>query len=115
MSAVARNILGSLPGLTLVEMRNADRCCGFGGVMRLTHSALSNSIAGDKVRNIMLTGASIVATGCPGCRMQIADALGRAGSDAVAVHTVQLLEEALTNAEFGMRNAECETAGSGVK
>jgi glycolate oxidase iron-sulfur subunit len=112
LSRTARNILGVLPGLTFVEMRNADQCCGFVGVMRITHPSLSNSIAGEKIRNIAMSGASTVATGCPGCRMQIGEALRRAGSDVTAVHTVQLLEEALSNVEREARSMEFQMTGS---
>jgi glycolate oxidase iron-sulfur subunit len=80
-------------------MKNADRCCGFGGVMRITHRALSDGIAGDKVKNIIDSGASTVATGCPGCRMQLADALRRAGSEREVVHTVQIIAAALRDQE----------------
>ncbi len=99
LSGTARDILRAVPGLALEEMRNADRCCGFGGVMRLTHHRLSNGIAGEKAGNIMATKASAVVTGCPGCRMQIANALNQAGSRIEVLHTVQILEEALLNAE----------------
>ena len=95
LSGAARDVLRSLPGLVLVEMKNADRCCGFGGVMRITHGELSNAIAADKAAMIMQTGASAVVTGCPGCRMQITEALRRAGSPIDVVHTVQIVEEAL--------------------
>jgi glycolate oxidase iron-sulfur subunit len=99
LSGTARAVLRSVPGLTLVEMKNADRCCGFGGVMRITHRDLSNAIGWDKAATIIATGASAVVTGCPSCRMQITEALRRAGSDISVVHTVQILEEALVSAE----------------
>jgi glycolate oxidase iron-sulfur subunit len=99
LSGTARAVLGSVPGLELVEMKNADRCCGFGGVMRIMHGDLSNAIGGDKAAMIIATGASMVVTGCPSCRMQITEALRRAGSDIDVVHTVQILEEALVSAE----------------
>jgi glycolate oxidase iron-sulfur subunit len=99
LSRTIRDLLQAIPGLTLVEMKEPDRCCGFGGVMRITHRELSDGIADDKVTNIISTRAAVVATGCPGCRMQIADALRRHGSDCEAIHTVQLLEEALVDAE----------------
>ena len=99
LSGTARSILRSLPALVLVEMHNADRCCGFGGVMRIAHWKLSDGIAEEKARNIIATNASAVVTGCPGCRMQIANALKLAGSDAEVLHTVQMVEEALVNAE----------------
>ena len=99
LSKAVRDLLQRVPGVTLLEMQNADRCCGFGGVMRLTHRGLSNGIAEEKVKNIIATGASTVATGCPGCRMQISDALRRAESAVTVLHPVQMLEEALGNAE----------------
>jgi len=111
LSRTVRDLLSAIPGLTLVEMKDADRCCGFGGVMRITHPGLSDGIANAKVKNIRVSTASVVATGCPGCRMQIADALRRQGSDIDVVHPVQLLEQAMTNEDCGMRNAEFEFAG----
>ena len=108
LSRAVRYLLQSIPGLTLVEMKDPDRCCGFGGVMRITHRELSDGIADDKRKNIVASGAVLVATGCPGCRMQIADALKRQGSEIEVLHPVQLLQEAL-------RSAELETAGAKVK
>jgi len=99
LSRTVRDLLQTIPGLTLVEMRDPDRCCGFGGVMRITHRELSDGIAVDKVNNIIATRAAVVATGCPGCCMQIADALRRHGSEIGVVHPVQLLEEALPIAD----------------
>ncbi len=99
LSNTVRDVLRRVPGITLLEMQNADRCCGFGGMMRLTHRGFSDGIAEEKVKSIIATSASTVATGCPGCRMQITDALQRAGSDVDVLHPVQILEEALTSDE----------------
>lgn len=95
LSETVRRILRSIPGLMLVEMENPDRCCGFGGVMRVTHRGLSAGMGRDKARDILSTGASVVATGCPGCRMQITDSLKREGSGVPVLHPVQILEKAL--------------------
>jgi glycolate oxidase iron-sulfur subunit len=100
LSRTVRDLLRAIPGLALAEMRDPDRCCGFGGVMRITHRELSDGIAVDKVNNIIATRAAVVATGCPGCCMQVADALRRQGSEITVVHPVQLLEEALANADW---------------
>ncbi len=99
LSEMVRSLLRRVPGITLLEMSNADRCCGFGGVMRVTHRAFSDGIAEEKVKSIIATGASVVATGCPGCRMQIANALRRAETDVAVLHPVQVLEEALESDE----------------
>jgi glycolate oxidase iron-sulfur subunit len=99
LSRTVRDLLQTIPGLTLVEMKDPDRCCGFGGVMRITHRDLSDGIVADKVTNIIATRAAVIATGCPGCCMQIADALKRRGSEIEVAHPVQLLEEALSIAD----------------
>jgi len=113
LSRTVRDLLQAIPGITLVEMKDPERCCGFGGVMRITHRALSDSIAVDKVNNIIATRAAVVATGCPGCCMQIADALRRHGSDIGVVHPVQLLEEAFTSAELESTGSRVKGPGSG--
>jgi glycolate oxidase iron-sulfur subunit len=99
LSKTTRDLLEAIPGITLLEMQDPDRCCGFGGVMRVTHRGLSDGIAEEKAKNIIATKASLVATGCPGCRMQITDVLRRAGSEVEVLHPVQILEEALEGAE----------------
>jgi len=102
----ARDILRAIPGISLVEMRDADRCCGFGGLMRLSHRGLSDGIAAVKAANIVLTSADIVATGCPGCMMQISEALRRKDSDVQVLHTVQVLEQAMRPVDCELRDAE---------
>jgi glycolate oxidase iron-sulfur subunit len=112
LTQTARDVLRSIPGIELVEMKEPGQCCGFGGVMRVTHPSLSGTIGEKKAQDIAATQASLVVTGCPGCRMQIADALLHKGAEADVVHTVQLLEIALRNAECGMLSTEEEIAGS---
>ncbi len=95
LSKTAREVIRAIPGVTLIEMKDADQCCGFGGVMRVTHRSASDAIADVKAENIVATKADAVVTGCPSCHMQIADALRRKGSAIEALHTLQLLQEAL--------------------
>ena len=95
LSGLARHVLRSVPGVELLEMKHADQCCGFGGVMRITHHGISEGIGQRKARDIIATGAAAAVTGCPGCSMQIADALRRAGADIEVFHTVQVIEASL--------------------
>jgi glycolate oxidase iron-sulfur subunit len=95
LAKTAREVIRAIPGVTLREMKDADQCCGFGGVMRVTHRRDSDAIADRKAGNIIATRAEAVVTGCPSCRMQIADALRRAESGIESLHTLQLLQEAL--------------------
>jgi glycolate oxidase iron-sulfur subunit len=101
LAKTVRSVLRAVPGTDLVEMEEPGRCCGFGGVMRATHPALSKAIGAAKAEEIGRTGAQVVATGCPGCRMQISDALRAAGSGAAVVHTVQVIAAALRAAGHG--------------
>lgn len=103
LSKTSREVLKAVPGIELVEMERPDRCCGFGGVMRLSHPSLSGAIGGAKANDIVGTRTEIVVTGCPGCRMQIADSLRRAGSEIQVVHTVQVIAQALEAPDTGTR------------
>ena len=106
LAKTGREVLLAVPGIELVEMKNPDRCCGFGGVMRVSHSSLSSAIGEAKAKDIAGTHADVVIAGCPGCRMQIADSLRRVGSEVVVMHTVQVIEAALRNAECGVRKGK---------
>lgn len=99
LGGTARGVLRGLPGLSLLELREPERCCGFGGVMRATHPLLAQRIGKAKAQDIIASGAAVVATGCPGCMLQIADSLRRAGSDIEVLHTVQVVERALASRE----------------
>ena len=102
LEKTARSVLGSLPGVELVEAAHPGKCCGFGGVMRINHHRLSNAIGDARAKDFINTAAPIVVTGCPGCRMQLAESLKRAGSQAVVVHTMQVIPEALRISDCGM-------------
>jgi glycolate oxidase iron-sulfur subunit len=109
LSKTSREVLMAVPGIELVEMKNPDRCCGFGGVMRVSHPSLSSAIGEAKAKDIASTPAEVVVTGCPGCRMQIADSLRRVGSQTEVVHTVQVIDAALR----GYGHGDAVTRGHG--
>jgi len=83
------------PGLELVEMEGADRCCGLGGTFNVYHYGSSMEINDLKSEAIIATGADAVATGCPGCMMQLDDGLKQHGSTVEVVHTMELLARQL--------------------
>lgn len=106
VSESPRKILRTVPGLEFSEMKEADRCCGFGGIFSLKHYDLSMKVAEVKVRRIEENGAGRVATGCPGCSLHLTDALNQSGRGKVEVrHTVQLLAESISAGEVMERNA----------
>ena len=82
-------------GCDLVEMFEADMCCGMGGSYSLKLPEISAPILERKLKNIRDTGASLVAMDCPGCVMQIKGGLDKEGSAVNVKHTVELLAENL--------------------
>jgi glycolate oxidase iron-sulfur subunit len=94
ISAQPVQLLRAIPGLELVPLTDADQCCGAAGIYNLVEPETSDAVLGPKIRNIAATGAAFVATGNPGCLMQIGAGLRRAGVRAHAVHPVELLDEA---------------------
>ncbi|HLB24874.1 MAG TPA: (Fe-S)-binding protein, partial [Nitrospirota bacterium] len=90
-----RELIKAAAGGGLVEMEEAARCCGFGGSFSFLDYELSGKIADRKVRNILATQASAVATACPGCMMHLRDALAQSGGKIEALHTVQVIEKAI--------------------
>jgi glycolate oxidase iron-sulfur subunit len=93
-----RQLLNLIPGLELVEMKEADLCCGGAGSYNLTHYETSMKILDRKMTNIAATGADLIATGCPGCQMQLRLGVKRKGLGARVVHPIELLDQAYQNA-----------------
>lgn len=90
-----RELLQGTPGVELTEMEDADRCCGLGGTFNVYHYGSSMTINEAKSRAIVKTAAQAVATGCPGCMMQLSDGLKQHGSSVEVLHTLQLLARKL--------------------
>jgi len=89
--AQPKTILNNTAGVQFVPMQDANVCCGCGGLFSVHHYDISSEIATDKAKNILATGADIVATGCPACVMQIADGLAHIGRNIPVVHTIELI------------------------
>jgi len=80
-----------IPGIRLVEMKEPDWCCGSAGIYNLTHPDIADEALAWKVRNIVESGAQVVASANPGCILQIAMGLQRGGHDIPVVHVMDLL------------------------
>ncbi len=89
-----RDILRAIPGLTLVELRDAQVCCGSAGVYSITQPEASEALLRDKVTLLLATRADIVATANPGCDLQLQRGLKEAGSGMRVAAPVSLLAEA---------------------
>ncbi len=80
-------------GYNLVEMAEADTCCGFGGSYSLSYPGISRDILERKLKNLESTGATLVSTDCPGCILQLRGGLDKKGSRIEVRHTAELLAE----------------------
>jgi glycolate oxidase iron-sulfur subunit len=89
-----RELLRGIDGLIYVEMEEADWCCGSAGTQLITHYKTSRKVMDRKIGNLKTTGAQIVATGCPGCQMQLHAGVRAHKLDVRVVHPVTLLAEA---------------------
>lgn len=86
------DVLASIPGVSLSTLPNADQCCGSAGIYNLIEPALSLAVLAPKLAEIERSGATLVATGNPGCLMHIGAGLRQRGSAVRGVHPVELLD-----------------------
>lgn len=89
------DLLRAVPGIRLVPLPDADRCCGSAGIYNLLQPVMADELLRQKVEAIRATGAGTVATGNPGCLLQIDGGLRAAGVDVSVVHPLELVAEAL--------------------
>ncbi len=90
-------VLQSIPGMDLVPLTDVDQCCGSAGIYNLIEPDTSDAVLAPKLARIFETGAQIVATGNPGCLMQIGAGLALSGSKTKAVHPMDLLNASYQN------------------
>ncbi len=88
-----RELLQRIPGIELVEMKNANTCCGGSGTYSVTHYDMSMKILDKKMDNAMETGADMIATCCPSCMMQLRYGTQRHKWNCRVIHPVQLIND----------------------
>ena len=94
-----RMLLQAVPQLELVELPEADWCCGSAGSYSLTHPKMAARVLERKMDHIAAAGVQAVATGNPGCLFQLALGAEQRGLAIRIVHPVQLLALAYTGRE----------------
>ncbi|MEW6754495.1 MAG: (Fe-S)-binding protein [Candidatus Latescibacterota bacterium] len=99
VSRAPRQVLQSIPGVELVEMREADWCCGSAGIYNITQPEMAMKLLDRKMEHVARTGATVVASGNTGCTIQLEYGSRRAGVPMVVLHPVTLLAQAY-RAEF---------------
>src|SRR5437588_145203 len=93
-------VLGAVPGLRLAPLEGSDVCCGGAGVYNLLEAELSSRVLEEKLRCVGETGARVLATGNPGCHMQIGAGARLRGLSLKVCHPVELLDESYRRAGF---------------
>jgi glycolate oxidase iron-sulfur subunit len=90
--------MATVSDLDFRRLEGSERCCGGAGIYNLLEPDLSARVLNEKLTNIQATGAKVLATGNPGCQMQIGAGAILAGMDLITCHPVELLDEAYDRA-----------------
>lgn len=93
--ASPRQLLGALPGVELVEMKDAGSCCGSAGIYNITQPEMANRLLEKKMDDANATTAHYIVTSNPGCLLQMKLGIERHANDKrmQAVHIVDFLHE----------------------
>jgi L-lactate dehydrogenase complex protein LldE len=87
-------LLRRVRGIDLVELPEADVCCGFGGTFALKNAEVSTAMLADKMTNVLSTGAEICTAGDSSCLMHIGGGLSRLSTGVRTVHLAEILASA---------------------
>jgi L-lactate dehydrogenase complex protein LldE len=84
-------LLRNVAGLDLVELPDADVCCGFGGTFAVKNADVSTAMLADKMRSVLATGAEVCTAGDSSCLMHIGGGLSRLRAGTRTVHLAEIL------------------------
>ncbi len=84
-------LLQAVRGITVEELADADRCCGFGGTFALKNPDISVAMAADKARHVAGTNAEYLVTGDNLCLLNISGVLNRMHSGIKPIHLAEVL------------------------
>ncbi len=84
-------LLRRVRGLELVELGEADQCCGFGGTFAIRNADTSTAMLADKMRNVLATRAEVCTAGDASCLMHIGGGLSRLRTGVRTVHLAEIL------------------------
>jgi glycolate oxidase iron-sulfur subunit len=90
-----RALLAAIPGAEIVEIAEAAICCGSAGIYNMVQPETAETLADRKADHIAPLRVSIVATGNPGCLLQLRAALERKGESTRVLHTIQVLDASI--------------------
>ncbi|MCG8355402.1 MAG: (Fe-S)-binding protein [Kiloniellales bacterium] len=101
VKAQPRALLGSVEGLALKEMPDAEVCCGFGGTFCVKYPDISNVMVEKKAEAIESTGAELLLAGDLGCLLNMAGKLKRRGTPSAVRHVAEVLAGRLDEPAIG--------------
>jgi L-lactate dehydrogenase complex protein LldE len=84
-------LLRQVREIDLVELTDADQCCGFGGTFAVKNAETSTAMLADKMRNVLDTGAEIATAGDSSCLMHIGGGLTRLRAGTRTMHLAEIL------------------------
>jgi L-lactate dehydrogenase complex protein LldE len=84
-------LLRNVRGMTLLELPDADQCCGFGGTFSVKNADTSTAMLSDKMRNVLSTQAEVATAGDASCLMHIGGGLSRLRSGTRTLHLAEIL------------------------
>jgi glycolate oxidase iron-sulfur subunit len=96
LTAPPRTVLRTIPGLELLELPESALCCGSAGVYNLLQPETGHALGERKAKNIVATQAQVVATGNPGCQLQISALLNEQGHPLPVKHYMELLDASIS-------------------
>ncbi len=90
-----RELLKAIPDLIVAELADAGMCCGSAGIYNLVQPEAAQQLGARKAAAVAATGADVVVSGNPGCTLQIASALGAAGTPLPVAHIAEVIDASL--------------------
>jgi L-lactate dehydrogenase complex protein LldE len=96
-----RRLLGTVKGLELLEMADAEVCCGFGGTFCVKYPDISTRMVDAKLDNAAKSGADLLLAGDLGCLLNMAGRLRRVGSGLQVRHVAEVLAGATETPAIG--------------
>jgi L-lactate dehydrogenase complex protein LldE len=84
-------LLRRVRGIDLVELPDADQCCGFGGTFAIKNADTSTAMLADKMRNVLSTSAEVCTAGDSSCLMHIGGGLSRLRTGVRTLHLAEIL------------------------
>jgi glycolate oxidase iron-sulfur subunit len=101
ITAAPRALLRAVPGLELVELRDAGVCCGSAGIYNLLQPDAARELGSRKADSVVASGASLLVSANPGCTLQISSELATRGVALRTAHTAEVLDASINGVPLG--------------